>query len=83
MNQCDVNDSNSNINNEKRKLRIFDKKSFFELMRKEKPNDSAHTIKEQIATEEQVKLAYEDFLNDYINDPEYKIFNLFNFNLIT
>jgi hypothetical protein len=55
---------------EKRKLRVLDGKSFFKLMKKEKPNDDSHTIKEQIATEEQVKLAYEEFLSDYLNDPE-------------
>jgi hypothetical protein len=60
--------SNGDFN--KRKLRVLDGKSFFKLMTKEKPNDDSHTIKEQIATEEQVKLAYEEFLSDYLNDPE-------------
>jgi hypothetical protein len=54
----------------KRKLRILDSESLFSLMKHEKPNDSAHTIKEQISTEEQVRSAYEDFLSDYLNDPE-------------
>jgi hypothetical protein len=52
------------------KTRIIDSKSFFSLMKKERSNDSAHTIKEQIATEEQVKIAYEEFLKNYLNDPE-------------
>jgi hypothetical protein len=66
--QNENNGSNGDFN--KRKLRVLDGKSFFKLMTREKPDDNSHTIKEQIATEEQVKLAYEEFLSDYLNDPE-------------
>jgi hypothetical protein len=52
-----------------RQLRCLSK-DFFDLMTKSQPNESTHTLNEQINTEELVKKAYENFLNDYKQDPE-------------
>ncbi len=49
---------------------LNDKNSFFGLMTKEKPNDCAHTIKEQIATEALIQASYEEFIDSFSNDPE-------------
>ena len=49
------------------------RKDFFSLMTKESDIDCSHTIKEQISTENLVRSAYEDFLDNYMSDPEYKL----------
>lgn len=59
------------MNSKKSGIRCLDDKDgFFKLMTKEKPNDQAPTMKEQIATENLVKSSYEEFLYNYIKDPE-------------
>ena len=49
------------------------RKDFFSLMTKESDTDCSHTIKEQISTENLVRSAYEEFLDSYMTDPEYKL----------
>lgn len=51
-------------------IRCLKDKAFFDLMKKETPTDCAHTIKEQIATEELVKSMYIDFISNRADDPE-------------
>lgn len=53
------------------------RKDFFSLMTKESDADCSHTIKEQISTENLVRSAYEEFLDSYMTDPEYKLTFLF------
>ncbi len=43
---------------------------FFNLMQQPNQNDNSHTMKEQIATENNVKYSYKEFLKKQINDPE-------------
>ena len=53
-----------------RALRCLDP-SFFDLLTNNKPIDEfSHSIKEQINTEESVKMVYEDYLRKFGNDPE-------------
>lgn len=53
-------------------IRCLDKdKNLFDLMTKIKPNDCAHTIGEQISTEELVKAEFMAFIEDHNDDPGY------------
>ena len=54
-----------------RKIRcLANKLNFFNLATKEKSNDCAHTIKEQIATENLIKESFEEFINTFTIDSE-------------
>lgn len=59
-------------------IRCLKGKEFFELMTQEKSNDNAHTIQEQISTENLVKNSYESFIHLYQDDPEYFFLNFLN-----
>lgn len=59
-----------NENSNRPSIRCLNDKNFFDLMKKEKPNDRDHSIQEQIATEELVKLEYFDFIESRTDDPE-------------
>ena len=45
-------------------------KDFFSRMTKETPTDCSSTTKQQIDTENIIKAEYEEFLHNFINDPE-------------
>lgn len=49
---------------------IKDKDKLFGLMKKDMPTDCAHTILEQIATEELIKSSFLNFIDDKADDPE-------------
>lgn len=59
------------LKNKLPEIRCSKDKHFFDLMTKEKENDCAHTICEQISTEQLVKTEFMAYLEESVDDPEY------------
>lgn len=59
------------LKNKMPEIRCVKDKHFFDLMTKEKENDCAHTISEQISTEQLVKTEFMAYLEESVDDPEY------------